>query len=149
MDLSFCIFEPLTKTLHFTGANHNALIIRAKTINNQEEFPSKYENESTQIGVINGTRRPVGRSFVNVPFENNQFKCVSGDRIVLFSDGYSDQIGGEIRKKMKRANMMNLLLISSAETVENQINYMRDAFHQWKMNTEQVDDVCLMIVEIT
>ena len=45
--------------------------------------------------------------------------------------------------------MMNLLLISSAETVENQINYMRDAFHQWKMNTEQVDDVCLMIVEIT
>lgn len=148
MDLSFCIFEPLTKTLHFTGANHNALIIRAKSINNQEEFQSKYENESTQIGVINGTRRPVGRSFVNVPFENNQFKCISGDRIVLFSDGYSDQIGGEIRKKMKRANMMNLLLTSSAETVENQINYMRDAFHKWKMHTEQVDDVCVMIVEI-
>jgi serine phosphatase RsbU (regulator of sigma subunit) len=148
MDLSFCIFEPATKTLHFTGANHNALIIRAKSSNEQEEFPVKYENESTQIGVISGTRRPVGRSFVNVPFENNSFNCISGDRIVLFSDGYSDQIGGEIGKKMKRANMMNLLLVSSAEAIENQINYMRDAFHKWKMNTEQVDDVCVMIVEI-
>lgn len=148
MDLSFCVFEPATKTLHFTGANHNALIIRSKSIKNQGEFPTKYENESTQIGVINGTRRPVGRSFVNVPFENNQFNCISGDRIVLFSDGYSDQIGGEIRKKMKRANMMNLLLISSTETVSDQINYMRDAFQKWKMDAEQVDDVCIMIIEI-
>ena len=148
MDLSFCIFEPQTKTLYFTGANHNALIIRAKSNNDRLDFPVKYENESTQMGVINGTRRPVGRSFVNVPFENNQFSCLSGDRIVLFSDGYADQIGGEINKKMKRTNMMNLLLVSSAETVEDQINYMRDAFYKWKKNTEQVDDVCVMIVEI-
>lgn len=148
MDLSFCIFEPETKTLHFTGANHNALIIRSKLAKNQGEFSTKYENESTQIGVISGTRRPVGRSFVNVPFENNQFHCITGDRIVLFSDGYSDQIGGEIRKKMKRANMMNLLLVSSTETIENQVNYMRDAFQKWKMDAEQVDDVCVMIVEI-
>nr|WP_294862358.1 tetratricopeptide repeat protein [uncultured Fluviicola sp.] len=148
MDLSFCIFEPDSKTLHFTGANHNALIIRSKSLNNQTEFPTRYENETTQIGVINGTRRPVGRSLVNLPFENNQFKCISGDRIVLFSDGYSDQIGGEVRKKMKRANMMNLLLASSTETINDQINFMRDAFQKWKMNAEQIDDVCVMIVEI-
>lgn len=148
MDLSFCIFEPHTKTLHFTGANHNALIIRKKSANEQREFPIKYENDTTEIGVINGTRRPVGRSFVNIPFENKQFSCISGDRIVLFSDGYSDQIGGEIQKKMKRANMMNLLLASSVETVSNQINYMRDAFHRWKMDIEQVDDVCVMIIEV-
>jgi len=148
MDLSFCIFDPATKTLHFTGANHNAWIIRSKSINTQAEFNVKYENETTQIGVISGTRRPVGRSFVNVPFENNQFNCISGDRIVLFSDGYADQIGGEIRKKMKRTNMMNLLLISSTETVGDQINYMRDAFQKWKMENEQVDDVCVMIIEI-
>lgn len=148
MDLSFCVFEPESKTLYFTGANHNALIIRDKSRNQHPEFPTKYENETTQIGVISGTRRPVGRSFVNVPFENNQFHCISGDRIVLFSDGYSDQIGGETRKKMKRANMMNLLLASSTKTIENQINFMRDAFQKWKMDTEQIDDVCVMIIEI-
>ena len=148
MDLSFCIFEPFSKTLHFTGANHNALIIRKKSSDTPIEYPVRYENGTTQIGVISGTRRPVGRSFVNIPFENNQFKCISGDRIVLFSDGYADQLGGEIRKKMKRANMMNLLLASSTETLANQINYMRDAFQRWKLDIEQVDDVCVMIIEI-
>lgn len=148
MDLSFCVFEPNNKILYFTGANHNALVIRRKSKNTEDEFPTKYENETIQMGVISGTRRPVGRSFVNVPFENNQFNCISGDRIVLFSDGYSDQIGGETRKKMKRANMMNLLLVSSSETISNQMNYMREAFHKWKMGAEQIDDVCVMIIEI-
>lgn len=148
MDLSFCVFEPSSKTLYFTGANHNALVIRRKSKKTGDDFPAKYENETTQMGVISGTRRPVGRSFVHVPFENNQFNCISGDRIVLFSDGYSDQIGGETRKKMKRANMMNLLLVSSSETISNQMNYMREAFHKWKMGAEQIDDVCVMIIEI-
>jgi serine phosphatase RsbU (regulator of sigma subunit) len=148
MDLSLCLFESTTKTLHFTGANHNGLIIRQKSKNMDADFPVKYENERVVIGLLPGTRRPVGRSLVNIPFDSHVFKCQTGDRIVLFSDGYSDQTGGEMNKKMKRTIMMNLLLASSELSIEEQINYMKEAFKKWKLDLEQVDDVCLMIQEI-
>lgn len=147
MDLSFCHFNPETKLLQFTGANHNALVIRKKKLDDSGLVP-KYENDQVHIHVLNGTRRPIGKTFVKQPFDTHDFSCKSGDRIVLFSDGYADQTGGEIRKKLKRVNMMNLLLASSTNPIDEQLRYMRDAFVKWKLDVEQVDDVCLMLVEI-
>lgn len=149
MDLSLCIFNHSNNLLQFTGANHNALVIRSKKQSAfDSSFEVKIENEDFQIVSLPGARRPIGKTLSKEAFFENEITLLKHDRLVLFSDGYADQTGGEIKKKMKRANMMNLLLVSSTYSINEQMNYMKEAFSKWKSTIEQVDDVCVLIVEV-
>ncbi len=148
MDLSLCLFDHVSREIQFTGANHNALIIRQKRTHKLLSSEVKIENESVAIGWLPGARRPIGRTLSKENFYVSSEALEPSDRVVLFSDGYADQTGGEIRKKLKRANMMQLLLDSAHLPIGEQMNFMKQAFTDWKADMEQVDDVCLMIVEI-
>ena len=68
-----------------------------------------------------------------------------GDRIVLTSDGYFDQLGGERDKKLKKAGLHERILTSAVFPSQEQKEFLTNEFIQWKGKNEQVDDVCLLI----
>ncbi len=148
MDLSLCLFDHSTNELQFTGANHNALLIRKRDQLTALTSPIKVEDDHFAIAVLNGARRPIGKTLSKEAFFTSSEKVIPGDRLVLFSDGYADQTGGQLKKKLKRATMLHFLLESSSLPVEEQIEFMKNAFQDWKSDSEQVDDVCLLIVEV-
>jgi serine phosphatase RsbU (regulator of sigma subunit) len=73
---------------------------------------------------------------------------LKGDRIVLFSDGYADQIGGDNAKKLKKGALLEFILRSGELPVSNQAEFMNRQFDQWKGDNEQVDDVCMLFIEV-
>lgn len=146
MDIGFCFIEHATMTLHFTGANHNGFVLRKS--NEEIPVPESSADSRHVLITLPGTRRPIGRSMTSQPFTESRFQLQKGDRIVLFSDGYADQTGALNGKKMKRAQMMKLLQESAGLDVAAQVQFMRDRFFEWKQDTEQVDDVCLLCVEV-
>ncbi len=152
MDLSFCHLDHENNLLHFTGANHSAYIIRENTIVDENIFneyvQQKGRTDLLTLISLNGTRRPIGKSHSSKPFNEVIFKLHKGDRIVLFSDGYADQIGGDFSKKLKKGALLDFILNSGELSVSNQLDFMKSKFAIWKGNHDQVDDVCMLFVEI-
>ena len=66
----------------------------------------------------------------------------------LFTDGFSDQFGGEQGKKYKAANFKRFLLSIQDKDMDVQRQTFTKEFDLWKGNLEQIDDVCVMGVRV-
>lgn len=130
MDISLCVFDFQTNTLKFAGAHHSVLIYR-----NSEE------NE------LKGNRFPIGLYHdVEKNFETHEWAFQKGDRFFLFTDGITDQFGGEKDKKFTKKNLKESL--NSKTDLESIKSDSISNFFNWKFKTEQTDDVLLIGLEI-
>ncbi|MBL7897703.1 MAG: SpoIIE family protein phosphatase, partial [Crocinitomicaceae bacterium] len=85
--------------------------------------------------------------------ENKQFDTVyfdlrEGDNFYLFSDGYTDQFGGENVKKFNRERFRNLLLSMNDMSLDKQKKELIFSYNNWKGKQDQIDDVCVIGVKI-
>lgn len=152
MDIGFCQLDHISKILHFCGANHNAYIIRAnerieKGVDLQD-CTMRHQSDTHSLIEIKGTRRPIGKSYTEEPFTQKSIQLCTNDRIVLFSDGYADQVGGKAGKKMKKMILLDQLVETANLSTKSQIDYIGRYFKDWMGNAEQLDDVCLMLVKV-
>lgn len=121
------------KTGKFTySAAHNApILIRGGNIINFET-----------------DKMPVGKGIKDAPFRCMDMDTVSGDRIFLFTDGYADQFGGPKGKKFKHKNLGLLFANTSTLSIDDQKEEISKTFEDWKGTLEQIDDVCVIGIEI-
>lgn len=131
MDASVIRYNSQTKELDFAGACSNALLI----------------NDKKPV-VLKGTRQSVDVSTPKKPFEQHSFKLYSGDRIYLFSDGFSDQKGGENNEKYMISRFRDFLLNCQSQPVSLQDDMIREEFKSWKGAHEQIDDVLVVGMEV-
>ena len=90
----------------------------------------------------------MGKSEREIPFEELEMQLQKGDRLFLFSDGYPDQFGGEQGKKIKTKGLRNWYEGSLQLAPSEQLAYLKNAFLNWKRTEEQLDDVCILLVEV-
>jgi serine phosphatase RsbU (regulator of sigma subunit) len=64
-----------------------------------------------------------------------------GDTFYLFSDGYSDQFGEITDKKFKHKHLKAVISSVAGLTLNNQKEILESTFHEWKGNTQQIDDI--------
>ena len=133
MDISLCAYHPSTGKAKWAGANNPLWIIR---------------KGNKEIEVIKADSQPIGRYVTNEPFTSHEIQLDKGDSMYLFSDGYSDQFGGEQGKKYKTANFKRFLLTIQDKDMDTQRTLLSKEFNRWKRNFEQVDDVCVMGVRV-
>ena len=135
--------------LQFAGANHSAYLIRKKDyVSDPSILKERLSDGKLVMYFVEGSRRPIGKSYSHAPFAFTEFEVISGDRIALFSDGYADQIGGSKGKKLKKANVLKHIFNSADLPIDDQCLFMKEQFSKWKGDLQQVDDVCLMLVEV-
>ncbi|MEZ4937186.1 MAG: tetratricopeptide repeat protein [Crocinitomicaceae bacterium] len=141
MDIGICKIYKGQQKLEFAGANIALVHVRAVT-DTDHEF---------ELDNIKGTKRPVGKYKVDIPFENNEIVFGDNDRFFMYSDGYADQFGGENHevsktagKKLKSSNLRKLILSIQERSMEEQKEYLDEMFYQWKGSLEQIDDVCIV-----
>lgn len=131
MDIALCRLEG--NTLYYSGA-HNPLWIIRKNIQSIEE--------------IKANKQPIGQFDKVQPYQLHKIKLDKGDCIYIFSDGFADQFGGERGKKFKTSNFKKLLLsIQNLDMVAQKIR-LNEAFENWKGQTDQIDDVCVIGVKV-
>ncbi len=148
MDMALCAFNSLNMSLSFSGANQSLVLIRSVDSNESVAHTLRLEDDRFQLFSVAGTKRPIGLSHNYVDFVEHHVQLVKGDRLVLFSDGLVDQIGGPKHKKVLRKQCHSWLLESSHLSVEDQLSHVKDQFNFWVNGQEQTDDVCLLIVEV-
>lgn len=132
MDIVFCKFNLRKKQGAFCGAGRPLLLVR-----NEELIEFKKGPDS--IGYTSDQEKT---------FETVYFDLRENDKFYLFSDGYTDQFGGENVKKFNRERFKNLLLSMTDMNFEKQKDELTFSYNNWKGKQEQIDDVCVIGVKI-
>jgi serine phosphatase RsbU (regulator of sigma subunit) len=133
MDIALCRIDRARKELLFAGA-HRPL----------------YWMHNGQLTVINGDRLPVGgaRRIGERQFSVHRIAYHAGDRIYLFSDGYVDQFGGPEGARFMTARFNDMLLRHQHLDMAGQMEVLERAFLDWKGGGQQVDDICVLGLEV-
>jgi serine phosphatase RsbU (regulator of sigma subunit) len=132
MDIAFCRFNLRTMKGAFCGAGRPLLFVR-----NGELHEIKKGADS--IG-YNGDQPK--------NFDTIEFDLQKDDQFYLFSDGYTDQFGGEKIKKFNRKRFRNLLQYISELTMPEQKKALVASYNNWKGVQEQIDDICVVGVKV-
>lgn len=132
MDIVFCKFNLRTKKGSFCGAGRPLYLVRGEELIEFKKGPDA-------IGYSHSGEKT---------FETVDFELAEGDQFYLFSDGYTDQFGGENVKKFNRQRFRNLLISLNQMPLQKQKKELVLTYQNWKGKQEQVDDVCVIGVKI-
>lgn len=132
MDISICKINTKTLELQFSGAHNPIFVIRGQ-----------------ELIHLKADKILVGNSIVGDGiFTHQNLKLEKGDCIYLFSDGYSDQLGGGARKKFLLRNFQELLIKISQESMATQKSILQHNFDSWKGTNDQTDDVMVLGIRV-
>lgn len=131
MDISICALSIKKRTLEWAGAN-NSLIF----INNGQLIETKADKQC--IGYNDNVK----------PFNNHQFILQPETSIYLFTDGYSDQFGGQREKKLTKSKFKELLLSIQHLPIQQQATELDEFITTYKKETEQTDDILVIGVRV-
>lgn len=151
MDIALCclIKDGKNTIVEYAGANNPLYILSARDeIDNLETRATKPENLEVTLHEIKADKQPIGKYAERKPFTNVSIVVEKEESIILFSDGYADQFGGERGKKFKYGSFKKLLLQLCKRPMTEQLQHLDQTFENWRGELEQVDDVCVIGVRV-
>lgn len=142
MDIALCCIDFEGRRLEYAGANNPVYIIRNK-----------------ELIVLKADKQPLtaAKESQAKPFTNNLFELQKGDCVYLFTDGFADQFGGEVKaknssfgqgKKFMYKQFKELLINIQDMSMPEQCAALHKRFEAWKGNLPQVDDVLVIGIKI-
>jgi ligand-binding sensor domain-containing protein/serine phosphatase RsbU (regulator of sigma subunit) len=132
MDCVLCAYDFDKMLLHFAAANNPLWLVR-----------------NNELIEYRGDKMPVGKYMDNMPpFNLQTIELLKGDIIYTSTDGYADQFGVDGKKLMKKKFKQELLAIHKLP-MPQQKEHLANFFETWKGKEEQLDDVCVIGIQIT
>ncbi|NUM49872.1 MAG: SpoIIE family protein phosphatase [Flavobacteriales bacterium] len=128
MDLALLNVDKQKKEFIYTSAKRPAIFIREKQL--QEFKGSKFS--------LGGLRQE------EKEFHEIKINYLEDDVIYLFTDGYTDQFGGENNKKFMIKRFRELLLKMHTKQMHTQKQIAEHTITEWIGNNEQTDDIALI-----
>jgi serine phosphatase RsbU (regulator of sigma subunit) len=133
MDIALCAYNRRNGQLTFCGANRPIIIYR-KTGALEIFRPSKHS-----VG---------GDSDREKVFQEQTIQMNSGDSFYLFTDGFADQFGGPKGKKFKTSRFRDVLTQIATQEIKIQKRELELVFDSWRGQFEQVDDICVIGIQV-
>jgi serine phosphatase RsbU (regulator of sigma subunit) len=143
MDISVCVIDVQKRKVEFSGANNPLWLINPS----RESWPEGMHLFPEGKGVeIPADKQPIGNfiGFEGKPFTRHEVQLIQGDMLIMLTDGYADQFGGEKGKKFKYRQLQRKLVEIHARPCGEQKMILEEVFSRWKGPLEQVDDVCVI-----
>jgi serine phosphatase RsbU (regulator of sigma subunit) len=104
--------------------------------------------KQNQFLEIKGNKQSIGLTENPQSFVTHHLTMHKGDTMYLITDGFADQFGGSKEKKFKYKSLQALLFENSTKPMKEQNIILSKSFNAWKGNLDQVDDVCIIGVQV-
>ncbi len=131
MDIALFSIDYKNKVMNFSGANLSVWII-----------------DSGEIVELKGQRMPIGwTDSDNDSFKSFSIQLFQTDRILVFSDGISDQFGGEKDKKWGRKEIKSIINTNLEKGIDFLFDKIMFEFENWKAENEQTDDCTMVMID--
>lgn len=135
MDIALCKVDLAKLELQFAGAHRPLYHMRGTEL-------TEYKGDRKAIGGIPSARGKEG------DFTNYQVQLKEGDRIFFFSDGLTDQLGGESgMKKFSPQRVRELIALGKDLSMPRLSQRIAEEFKSHMGNGKQIDDVLLIGIE--
>lgn len=134
MDLALCKVYKHEARLEFVGAHRPMYLLREGEL-------IVYKGDRKAIGGIAHPKKPES------DFTNNNVDLRKGDKMFIFTDGLSDQLGGPDGIKYSPSRIRNMLLDHPGYTLAQFHEAFTDDFSNWISSAKQIDDVLLIGIE--
>lgn len=132
IEIAFCIYNPKSMNLMYSGAKLSLWICRNGAINE-----------------YSADKMPIGLSMKEKPFSTTEVTLFKDDIIYLFTDGITDQLGQESGKKYMRKNFVEFLTQISSKPMNDQKISINEMFETWKgEHVDQTDDVLVLGLKV-
>jgi PAS domain S-box-containing protein len=136
MEIGICLIDTKKQELCFAGANRPLHYFRKKNNTFQLE---KLPYDRVALG---------GDTPFDYSFSEHTLSYSKDDAVYLTSDGFSDQFGGNPRRKYTTAALRDLLLNLQTKTMQEQSIDISEKYSQWKGSHAQTDDVTLLGIKL-
>ncbi|MFN8254474.1 MAG: two-component regulator propeller domain-containing protein [Bacteroidales bacterium] len=132
IDMALCAFDTKSMVLQYAGAMNPLYLIK-----------------NGELEEIMADRMPVG-FYPNekTGFTNHEIQLKTNDLFYLFSDGITDQFGGEKGMKFKASNFKKILLENHDKPMQIQKEKLEQTLQNWMKTYEQTDDILVMGVRV-
>lgn len=147
MDISMIRVNTKTLEAEWAGANNPVWIVR-ETNQPVIENAKTTAKDSHSLYEVKGDIQSISIMDNMHTFTNHTIQLLKNDRVYLFSDGYTDQFGGENGKKFMTSNFKKAILARQHLNIKTQGEDLKLIFDEWKGQNEQVDDICVLGIEI-
>lgn len=128
MDIGFCYCDRTKNQLIFASALLKVVVVR-----------------NNEIMIFSGARKSIGEVlFPEEHFTNQHIDLMDGDMIYLFTDGFTDQFGGQTDKKYLRNHFFELLKQIAQHPMEIQKHELEKNLLNWMGNANQTDDITVI-----
>lgn len=131
LDIALCILDPKTLELQYAGA-----------------FNPLWLNHNGALSEIKATPNPIGLYYREVDFEDNNIQLEEGDILYMFSDGFSDQLGGKKDKKYKKRPFRDFIKSIANKSLSDQRILLDTELKRWKGSYSQTDDITILGVKV-
>jgi serine phosphatase RsbU (regulator of sigma subunit) len=152
MDMALCKLDRKKNKLYFSGAYQNCWVFNThENMLNRELSIAHTLADSSDKGMIielKGNRKGIGMASGKSSFFQIEMDVKKGDKILLSTDGFQDQFGGKKDKKFGVKQMRSIVEKNIDRGPHAILDKLTEALQDWQGNQEQVDDICLMLVEI-
>ncbi len=110
--------------------------------------PFAYHTSASGFRTIKASRYSIGGMVrTEKVFEQHKLLLNKGDQLYLFTDGYYDQ-QDVYRKKLGRKAFYNMLQNTTKFSVRKQIDFLNEKLLMYKNNTDQRDDITILILKM-
>ncbi len=156
LDMSIVAINLKTRVCKWAGANNPLYIVRSRTVNapltNMNEKNKLVEFDCCTLLELKQDRMPVAIHTVMEDFSSHEVQLQAGDRLYMFSDGYTDQFGGNDYRKFMSKAFKELVATTSGLPIDQQGRALETAFREWvncngQMH-EQIDDVTVLGIKV-
>lgn len=127
LDISLIIIDKESRQIDFSGANQCIIV--------------QTDDEMIQL---KGDRMPVGAFVEEKSFSNTSITLEENSKVFMFTDGYADQFGGSLGKKINSSKLRNLIRTKASLPLDVMKVELADYFTTWKSDWEQTDDVLFL-----
>jgi len=146
MDVALCMIDYKKMKMYYSGANRPAYLIR----NCNAHATVQRSSNPNELIIIKGDRMPIGKHIATTykSFTTHEYNLKNGDAVVLFSDGYTDQFGGDNGRKLKNHSFQKLLLENISKPLAEVEDLLHNSLETWKGENKQTDDVLVVGVRV-
>ena len=134
MDLALCKIYKNREKLEFVGAHRPLYLLREGEL-------VVFKGDRKAIGGLVNPRKP------EVNFTTSEVRLRRGDKLFVFSDGMTDQLGGPDGMKYSPGRIRKVLLENPGFTIAQFHDHFRRDFNKWMEGEKQMDDVLLIGIE--
>ncbi|MCI5776757.1 MAG: SpoIIE family protein phosphatase [Bacteroidales bacterium] len=134
LDVSLAVLDTESHVLEIAAARRPVIVINGDN-----------------ISTIRGTKRSIGDIDPKIHkrrFEKNTIQMAPGDLFYMYTDGYSDQFGGQFGEKLKNSRIEKFIGSIRNYSMDEQNLTTQEMFMQWKGDYPQTDDVLFIGVKV-